>query len=107
MPNDIHRAPESAESYITRLWAKEGTRIMLLALGTLLGFSVNNVLRNIDTLATSQAKSNETMTRVESDVRNITTRLDEGVIKQVAEQKEMLRKHDERLQQLERRVRLP
>lgn len=98
---------ESAESVIHRIWSTEGTRIMLGVIFGLAAYAWGGIKDDVETVRQSQAETNKTTNLIQSDVRNINTRLDEGVIKQVAEQKEILRKHDERLLRLEQKARLP
>lgn len=97
----------SAENVFNRIWAVEGTRIMLAVLGFLIMMAWNGIKDDVAEVKKNQDSSGVTQSSMQSDIRNINTRLDEGVIKQVSETKEKVQKLEERVDRLESKVRIP
>ena len=98
---------KAAESVIHRLWATHGTNALLGVAIFLLTMYWNDYRDERKTEAVSRQETIQTINQIQSDVRNINTRLDEGVVKQVAQHQEALRRIEDRLSVLERRAKLP
>lgn len=95
------------ENTLYRLWAKHGTNALL---GLLIFFATVywNDSRDEQKATTVALQEQSRITsQIQSDVRNINTRLDEGVVKQVAQHQESIRRLEERMTQLERKAKLP
>lgn len=107
MQENSGSSERAAEGVFHRLWATEGTRILLVVLGAVLSMMWNDFKDDVAKMSTAQNEQNRVTSQIQSDVRNINTRLDEGVVKQVAQHQESLRRLEERVIVLERRAKLP
>lgn len=100
-------ADRAAENVVHRIWATEGTRIMLAILGVLIAMAWNGIKEEVADVKKTQSASGLSQAEIQSDIRNINTRLDEGVVKQVSENKENIRRLEERVGKLESKVAIP
>ena len=86
-------------------------RVVVPALLAVLGFFLLRTLSNVEegqkSSARAIAEQGLDIGQVKSDVRNINTRLDEGVVRQVNANTSIIGEHEKRLQVLERTVKTP
>ena len=94
------RIQRAADSAMAKIGARIVTPVLLTVTLTMGGFMGASVLR-------SQADQGRDITQIKSDVRNVNTRLDERVIRQVEANTTDIREVKSRLETLERVVRTP
>lgn len=90
----LERATEST-------FAKAVARFAVPALLAIVGWFV---VRGIDRVETKQDSQGVDIVAIKSDIRDVNTRLDAQVLRQVEHNTQTLQKHEERLQVLERTV---
>lgn len=88
-------------------WDREGTRVLLGAIAVLGGMAWNGLKDDVAGVKTSQDRQTLTAMEIKSDVRNITTRLDEGVIRDVTQNREDIKELKRRVEQVESATRIP
>lgn len=92
-------------------WLKVFARLVLPLAMTVIGFFLVRTLVNVEegqrNSAIASAEQGRDLSQVKSDVRNITTRLDEGVVREVKTIGDRQQDHEKRIQVLERTVRVP
>lgn len=102
-----HRIQNAVDS----TWLKVFARMVLPIAMTVIGFFLVRTLVNVEEgqrrSAIATAEQGRDLSQVKSDVRNITTRLDEGVVREVKNNGTRLEDHEKRIQVLERTVRVP
>ena len=97
----------AAEGVVHRIWSQEGTRILLAVVGALLVLVWNGQQKDNENTQIRYTEISKSVNEMQSDLRNINTRLDEGVIRQVADHKEAIRSLEQRVGRLESRAKLP
>lgn len=90
-----HRLEAAAESTFAKLF----NRLVMPVLFALLAFFVSDMLKDI---RSNQESQGESIAELKTEVKVLSTRLDEGVIRQVNTNSGQLVNHEQRLQALER-----
>lgn len=98
-----HRLQAAADSTAARVFA----RLVSPALGVFLSIIGFFLIRTLNEVANNQQEQGRDIAQVKSDVRNINTRLDEGIIRQVNASAEELKDHERRIRAIERTVKTP
>lgn len=99
--NDTER---SAENAIARIWAKEGTRILIAVIAFLGSIAWNGIKTDVQGVKSEQAEQGAKITSMQSDVRSINDRLDAGLVKQVDGNTKRIDAIEQRVSTLERTV---
>lgn len=96
------------EAVTERVEAKFMSRYIVPFLSFLLlivsGYAFRAIMARLDGIDASNASQEKSITALGSDIRDINTRLDMGVIRQVSDNKAVIAEHEKRLQTLERAV---
>lgn len=95
------------ESTAAKVFARAVVPVLLAIIGFFLVRTLNQVANNQERQEARNEETSRDMAQVKSDVRVITTRLDEGVVRQVNNNTSTLQNHEQRLQVLERTVKTP
>lgn len=95
-----HRMERAAESTFAKVLTRFGMPVMLAVIGWFL-IQANNRIE------ATQASQGKDITQIKSDVRDVNTRLDAQVIRQVDSNTKHIDKLEDRVQTLERSVRTP
>lgn len=95
-----HRLRVAADSSVAKIMARIVTPALLAGLLAVSGFIGTRLLKQLD----DQTRD---LQAVKSDVRDLNTRLTEGVIRQVNSNSDRISDHEKRIQTLERTVRTP
>lgn len=98
-----HRLQAAADSTAARVFA----RLVSPALGIFLSVIGFFLIRTLNEVADNQREQGRDIAQVKSDVRNINTRLDEGVIRQVNANAEQIIDHERRIRAIEHKVPMP
>ena len=98
-----HRLQAAADSTAARVMNRLVSPVVGIML-TIIGFFL---VRTLNDVAASQQDQGRDIAQVKSDLRNINTRLDEGVIRQVNANTQLLTEHERRIQAIERAVPTP
>lgn len=102
-----HVIQNAVESTGLKVFARVVLPTLLAAIGFFLLRTLSSVEEGQKTSARAIAAQGIDIGQVKSDVRNINTRLDEGVIRQVNANTQNLADHEKRIQLIERTVRTP
>ena len=102
-----HRVLELVESTGAKVFARGVVPVLLAIIGFFLVRTLNQVADNQQRQDARNEEQARDMAQVKSDVRVITTRLDEGVVRQVNTNTQTIQAHEQRLQVLERTVKTP
>lgn len=105
-----HRLLAAAESTTAKVMNRLLTPVLALVLAVLGFFAVrllNDVAANQRQQADNQVQQGLDIAQVKSDVRNLNTRLDEGIIRQVNQNTQSMQDLDRRVRVLERAVPTP
>ena len=95
-----HRLQAAADSSLAKIMARLVTPALLTALLAVSGYIGSRMVAQLD----DQGRD---IRNVQSDVRDLNTRMTEGVIRQVNSNSSRIDDHEKRLQNLERSVRTP
>lgn len=95
-----HHLRAAADSSVAKFMARIVTPALLAGLLAVSGFIGTRLLKQLD----DQTRD---LQAVKSDVRDLNTRLTEGVIRQVNANSDRIADHEKRLQTIERVVRTP
>lgn len=98
-----HRLQAAADSTA----AKVVNRLVSPVIGVLITVIGFFLVRTLNDVAANQLEQGRDLAQVKSDVRNINTRLDEGVIRQVNANTQQITDHEHRIQAIERAVPTP
>lgn len=101
------RIDRAADSAIAKIGARIVTPVLLMVTITLLGFIGNSVIESNKEVALKQDAQGKDIDQIKSDVRNVNTRLDERVIRQVETNTDDIRNLKDRVETIERVVRTP
>lgn len=98
-----HRLQAAADSTAARVMNRLVSPVVGIML-TIIGFFL---VRTLNDVAANQQDQGRDIAQVKSDLRNINTRLDEGVIRQVNANTQQITDHERRIQAIERAVPTP
>lgn len=108
------RSTDTDDMHGHRLQAAAGStaalvmnRLVSPVLGILLTIIGFFLVRTLNDVAANQQDQGRDIAQVKSDLRNINTRLDEGVIRQVNANTQQITDHERRIQAIERAVPTP
>lgn len=98
-----HRLQAAADSTAARVMNRLVSPVVGIML-TIIGFFL---VRTLNDVAANQQDQGRDIAQVKSDLRNINTRLDEGVIRQVNANTQQITDHERRIQAIERAAPTP
>ena len=101
------RIDRAADSALAKIGARIITPTLLAITIALLGFLGRNLIQSNEELARAQDEQGRDIALIKSDVRNVNTRLDERVIRQVETNTSDIQSLKDRVQTIERVVRTP
>lgn len=96
-----------AESKYAKLIASIGVPILISVLGVYMVADRSSSKEVTVRMETAQAEQGKDIAQIKSDVRDVNTRLDEGVIRQVDSQGKHLDNIEQRVQVIERVIKTP
>lgn len=106
-----YRLQAATESTIAKAVARFGVPLLLAALSVLGGLAFNDIKTDIQSEIASSAsdrrQTGQDIAQIKSDVRDLNTRLDAQVIRQVDQNTRRMESFEARIQTLERSVRTP
>lgn len=102
-----HVVQDVVESTAAKVFARAVVPVLLAIIGFFLVRTLNEVADNQRASAQTQADQGRDISQLKSDMRVVTTRLDEGVIRQVTGNTQRIDDHEKRIQLLERTVKTP
>lgn len=102
-----HVVQDVVESTAAKVIARAVVPMLLAIIGFFLLRTLNTVADNQERQQTRQEEQGRDIAQVKSDVRVMTTRLDEGIVRQVNSNTQKIDDLDRRTQLLERTVKTP
>jgi hypothetical protein len=101
------RLERAADSSMAKVAARVLVPALLPIIGSLLIVLAVQQREDMAALTSDQREQGKDIVAIKSDVRDVNTRLDAQVLRQVETNTQVLQAHERRLQQLERAVRVP